>query len=67
MANDTKNVDTEKAMPRGDTGDGNTGVPADQQGISNRPGDSDAGAQGEDESEAEQQRQAKLTRDGGGF
>lgn len=25
--------------PLGDTGDGNTGVPSDEQGISNRPGD----------------------------
>jgi len=28
-------------VPLGDTGDRDTGVPADQQGISNRPGDND--------------------------
>ena len=27
--------------PLGDTGDGDAGVPADEQGISNRPGDTD--------------------------
>jgi hypothetical protein len=26
-------------LPRGDTGDGDTGVPPDEQGISNRAGD----------------------------
>jgi len=30
--------------PLGDTGDGNTGVPADKQGISNRPGDRASGS-----------------------
>ena len=30
-----------QGLPLGDTGDGNTGVPDDQQGISNRPGDQD--------------------------
>jgi hypothetical protein len=28
-----------QSLPLGDTGDGNTGVPSDEQGISNRPGD----------------------------
>lgn len=36
---DTKNLDAERAEPRGDTGDGNTGVPEGEQGISNRAGD----------------------------
>jgi len=67
MANDTRNIDTETAVPRGDTGDGNTGVPANEQGISNRPGDKDEAAEGDVEAESEEQRQAKLARDGGGF
>ena len=41
MAKKTTNLDDEKAQPLGDTGDGDTGVPADEQGISNRPGDRD--------------------------
>jgi hypothetical protein len=28
-----------QSLPLGDTGDGNAGVPSDEQGISNRPGD----------------------------
>jgi hypothetical protein len=28
-----------QSLPLGDTGDGNTGVPSHEQGISNRPGD----------------------------
>jgi hypothetical protein len=28
-----------QSLPLGDTGDGDTGVPSDEQGISNRPGD----------------------------
>jgi hypothetical protein len=32
---------TGQSVPLGDTGDRDTGVPADQQGISNRPGDKD--------------------------
>jgi len=32
---------TGQSVPLGDTGDGDTGVPDDQQGISNRPGDQD--------------------------
>lgn len=32
---------TGQGVPLGDTGDGDTGVPEDQQGISNRPGDQD--------------------------
>jgi hypothetical protein len=28
-----------QSLPLGDTGDGNTGVPSGEQGISNRPGD----------------------------
>jgi hypothetical protein len=35
----TTNLDDEKAEPLGDTGDGDTGVPEDEQGISNRAGD----------------------------
>jgi hypothetical protein len=31
--------ETPAGGPLGDTGDGNTGVPDDEQGISNRPGD----------------------------
>ena len=30
-----------QSVPLGDTGDGDTGVPDDEQGISNRPGDED--------------------------
>ena len=30
-----------QSIPKGDTGDGATGVPAQEQGISNRPGDRD--------------------------
>jgi hypothetical protein len=30
-----------QSVPPGDTGDGDTGVPEDEQGISNRPGDKD--------------------------
>lgn len=42
----TTNLDKERAEPLGDTGDGNTGVPGGEQGISNRAGDTgdDAGA-----------------------
>jgi hypothetical protein len=32
-------LDDEKAEPLGDTGDGETGVPESEQGISNRAGD----------------------------
>ena len=35
----TTNLDAERAQPRGDTGDGDTGVPQGEQGISNRAGD----------------------------
>ncbi len=35
----TTNLDDEKAEPLGDTGDGDTGVPEGEQGISNRAGD----------------------------
>jgi len=35
----TTNLDDEKAQPLGDTGDGETGVPDSEQGISNRAGD----------------------------
>lgn len=38
MTNQTK-PETPAGRPLGDTGDGNTGVPDDEQGISNRPGD----------------------------
>jgi len=30
-----------QSVPLGDTGEGDTGVPDDEQGISNRPGDKD--------------------------
>lgn len=36
---DRTKPETPAGRPLGDTGDGNTGVPDDQQGISNRPGD----------------------------
>jgi hypothetical protein len=32
-----------QSLAKGDTGDGVTGVPAQEQGISNRPGDRDRG------------------------
>lgn len=35
----TTNLDAERAEPLGDTGDGDTGVPEGEQGISNRAGD----------------------------
>ena len=35
----TTNLDAERAEPLGDTGDGDTGVPVDERGISNRAGD----------------------------
>ena len=35
----TTHLDDEKAEPLGDTGDGETGVPDSEQGISNRAGD----------------------------
>ena len=41
MAKRTTNLDDDKAQPRGDTGDDKTGVPSDEQGISNREGDAD--------------------------
>ena len=37
----TTNLDDQKAQPLGDTGDGETGVPDSEQGISNRAGDRD--------------------------
>jgi hypothetical protein len=44
--------------PLGDTGDGDTGVPANEQGISNRPGDKetddDRGDNGDDGMAAEE-------------
>jgi hypothetical protein len=38
-----------QSIPTGDTGDGATGVPAQEQGISNRPGDRDLGGDAEDD------------------
>lgn len=35
----TTDLDAERAKPLGDTGDGDTGVPESEQGISNRAGD----------------------------
>ena len=49
MKDTTTSRDNDKAEALGDTGDGNTGVPADEQGISNRPGDQDDGEEPEDE------------------
>ena len=63
MANERKSIDSEKAKPLGDTGDGDTGVPAAEQGISNRPGDTDD----LEDDQAERERQEKLGRDGTGF
>jgi hypothetical protein len=37
--NDQTKPETPVGGPLGDTGDGQTGVPDDEQGISNRPGD----------------------------
>jgi len=36
---ETTNLDDERGQPLGDTGDGDTGVPDGEQGISNRAGD----------------------------
>jgi hypothetical protein len=41
MAKPTTNLNDEEAQPKGDTGDGDTGVPPGEQGISNRAGDAD--------------------------
>jgi hypothetical protein len=60
--NQDQNLDADKAKPRGDTGDGHTGVPAGEQGISNRPGDAE-----EEQDEDERKRQETLARDGTGF
>lgn len=48
MTDKTK-PETPAGRPLGDTGDGNTGVPDDQQGISNRPGDRAVDDDGDDE------------------
>jgi hypothetical protein len=55
MAKASGSLDDDKARPRGDTGDGDTGVPPDEQGISNRAGDADEpeDAVTEDSSEGE--------------
>ena len=45
----TTNLDDEKAEPLGDTGDGETGVPDTEQGISNRAGDKVSAAADDDE------------------
>ena len=42
-----------QSIPLGDTGDGDTGVPNDEQGISNRPSDEDADEQNRDDEEDE--------------
>ena len=47
----TTNLDAERAEPLGDTGDGDTGVPESEQGISNRAGDK---AEGTDADEFEE-------------
>ena len=39
----TTNLDDRRAEPLGDTGNGKTGVPDGQQGISNRAGDKEDG------------------------
>lgn len=50
MANRTIPTATEeRGKPLGDTGDGETGVPADEQGISNRPGDAAQGSDPDDD------------------
>ena len=41
MAKPITSLADEKARPRGDTGNGETGVPPGEQGISNRAGDTD--------------------------
>ena len=47
-ATDKDRVAMGQSIPRGDTGDGKTGVPADEQGISNRPGDREPAGDGEE-------------------
>lgn len=44
---------TGQGVPFEDTGDGDTGVPDDQQGISNRPGDQDGEDVGDDDLDAD--------------
>jgi len=48
-----KNLDDEKAEPLGDTGDGETGVPDGEQGISNRAGDRAVAAADDDDVDEE--------------
>jgi hypothetical protein len=47
------NLDDERARPLGDTGDGETGVPNGEQGISNRGGYKAAAADDEDEDDVD--------------
>ena len=60
----TTNLDAEKAEPLGDTGDGDTGVPEDEQGISNRAGDR---ADNEDDEEFEEDADELDGRGDGGL
>jgi hypothetical protein len=56
----TIDLDREKARPRGNTGDGHTGAPDGEQGISNRPGDAD-----DDEFEDEDDGDDEIEEDDG--
>ena len=50
----TTNLDDEKAEPLGDTGDGDTGVPEGEQGISNRAGDKAEDSEDADDNDFEE-------------
>lgn len=50
----TTNLDKKKAEPLGDTGQGDTGVPDGEQGISNRAGDQDDDADEFEEDERDE-------------
>jgi ribonuclease E len=54
-----------QSLPLGDTGDGNTGVPSDEQGISNRPGDlpEEMSAQKDETPDADEEDEDELDLD----
>jgi hypothetical protein len=58
----TNPTDHHYAKPLGDTGDGDTGVPNDAQGISNRPGDKDP-ERDEKEGDDDERRPKPIGRD----
>jgi hypothetical protein len=63
----TTSLDEERAEPLGDTGDGDTGVPDGEQGISNRAGDKHDDPDGfeEDDLDELEDEQEEEEEDGG--